>query len=61
MARKRKEEGITKVKTYSFTLDPLTVEGIDKIVRFKKFESRSALIELILRNHIMEVIKNGKI
>jgi len=59
--RKRKEEGITRVKTYSFTLDPLTVEGIDKIVRFKKFESRSALIELILRKHILELIEDGKI
>jgi len=57
---KRKEVGITGVKTYSFTLRPATVSGLDKIVEFKKFESRSSLVEIILRNHIMEVIDNGK-
>jgi len=61
MSKKRKEVGITRAKTYSFFLSPLTVEGIDKIVMAKKFPSRSALVEIILRNHIMEVIKNGKV
>lgn len=57
---KRKEVGITGVKTYSFTLRPETVEGLDKIVKFKGFESRSAFVELILRQHFKELIKDGK-
>ena len=58
---KRKEVGITGVKTYSFTLRPETVEGLDKIVKFKKLESRSALVELIFRKYILEVLNDGKV
>lgn len=61
MPRKRKEEGITKFKTYSFTLDPKTVGGIDKVAKSKGFESRSAFVELVLKQHVMELIKNGKV
>ena len=59
--KKRREEGITGVKTYSFTLRPAIVEAADKIIKSKGFESRSAFVEFVLKQHIMEVIKNGKV
>lgn len=59
MGRKKKQ-GV-KLEVFSFSLDPRTIEGMDKIIAAKGFESRSSFVELILRTHILEVIKDGKI
>jgi len=56
---RRKKEG--KLEVFSFTLNPRTIEGMDKIIKSKGFESRSSFVELILRTHILGMIKDGKI
>lgn len=59
MGRKKKQIG--KLEVFSFTLNPKTIRAADKVIEFKKFESRSALVELALKKFILEVIKDGKI
>ena len=53
-----------KVRTkevFSLTLNPSTVEGVDKLTKVLGFESRSSLAEFILKKFVMEVLKDGKI
>lgn len=59
MKMRKKEVG--KFKVFCFSLDPKTIELVDKIIDAKEFDNRSSFVELILRTHVMEVIKNGKI
>lgn len=57
---RKKKEGV-KLEIYSFALDPRTIVGVDRVVKAKGFESRSSFVELILRTHILGMIKDGKI
>lgn len=52
---------VGKFQTFSFYLSPEVISTIDAVVERKGFDSRSALIELILRQHLKELIKDGKI
>lgn len=42
-------------------LNPKTVEATDKVAEVLGFESRSALVEFVLKKFVMEVIENGQV